>query len=140
MVLIPPHRAASLCGYVLAAICLIGGCVGEDSVVFEGTVTEANEPGHSFDAELNPAGRPPIAGATVAVFVDKGSCTSGEPVDADGRFSDGTVYGGFACSSHVATVCARAPGFEDVRLEFPTSDSERTDGKLFLNITMRRKP
>jgi hypothetical protein len=37
-------------------------------------------------------------------------------------------------------VCVKAPGFEDVRLELPTSDSEKTDGKKFLNVAMRRKP
>jgi len=126
-------------GAVLAV--LVGSCVGEGEVSFNGTVTEAEEAGHSFDGGLNPEGLPPIGDATVLVFVDEGSCDDpGRPVDADGVFDDSVMYGGFMCTSSVAVVCAKAPGYETVRLEFDTADRARTDGQKFLNIRLRRDP
>ena len=119
----------------------IGSCVGEGEVSFNGTVTESDEAGHSFDAALDPAGLPAIEGATVVVFVDTGSCGDpGKPVNADGVFDDNVMYGGATCASSVAVVCAKAPGYETVRLEFDTADRTRTDGQKFLNIRLRRDP
>lgn len=116
------------------------GCFGEGSVFFAGSVTEGDAPGHSFDGAINPEARPAISTATVHVYVDEGSCNDpGRPVDSSGTFSsDEVLYGGAGCSDSTAVVCVRAPGFEPLRLDFPTSDSDRTDGKRFLNVTLRR--
>lgn len=134
-------RTAQTLGILAIAVHFGFGC-GEGSVLFVGSVTESDVTGYSFDPASNPEGHPPIPEATVTALVDEDSCGSdGDPVDPDGTFSTGEViYGGTMCSSHVAVFCARAPGFEDMKLEFPTSDHERTDGVRFLNVTLRRKP
>lgn len=135
-------RCRPLAGLAFVAVgATIPGCFGEGSVFFAGSVTEGSEAGHSFDQALNPAKRPPVAGAAVHVYVDEGSCADpGQAVAADGVFStDEVVYGGTGCSSSTAVVCIRAPGFESLRLEFPTSDSSRTDGKRFLNVVLKKK-
>lgn len=127
--------------FAVAVGAIVPGCFGEGSVFFAGSVTQGSEAGYSFDHALNPAKRPPIPGAVVHVYVDDGSCADpGQTAGADGVFStDEVVYGGAGCSSSTAVVCIRAPGFESLRLEFPTSDSDRTDGKRFLNVVLKKK-
>jgi hypothetical protein len=123
---------------------MAAGCVGEASVVYKGSVTEAaGEAFSTFDAEPNPDGRPPIAGAVVTLCAD---CDASPYHETAVSAADGTwgpveqVFGGMIGRSETIRLDVNADGMDAFVYQVVFEDT--TDpkyGELQLNIRMKRQ-
>jgi hypothetical protein len=137
---------------VLVALAAASGCIGETSIKFKGTVTQAKEAAasHSFDERPNPTSSAPIAGAEVNFYVafDDISCDRAQPsmiggdetrTRADGSYetreaSFGSMWG----KNTRILICVRAPDFEVY--EYSTLLEQTKDpmhAEKFLNVRLR---
>jgi hypothetical protein len=129
---------------VLAGIALVG-CVGEAQVTYKGTVLAAEgDPGYSFDAEPNPDGLLPIAGATVGLCV---TCDASPYAQMAVSAADGSwgpiaqVFGGFIGVDSEIRVTVQADRFETFTYNAVYENTkEPTNAEQNLNVRLRAAP
>jgi hypothetical protein len=128
--------------------CLLGGCVGEGSIAYHGTVTAASVSGHSFDAKSNPSNGTPIQGARVLFRITSsqrehcGNVSGGGVIvtDAQGSFDGTSTFGGFPFVDQAVLVCVEHSDYEGY--EYRTIYGKSKDpqqGEKYLNVTLRKK-
>jgi hypothetical protein len=124
------------------------GCVGEGSAHYRGVVTSGSQTSYSFDAQENPAARPPVAGAAVSLFIKQDAACStllakGKPnaiTDERGHFDFEIVFPGTP-SDTALKVCAAKAGFET--FEYNTVYEHPADpvhAEKAMNIQLRAAP
>lgn len=123
-------------------VLLAAACGGETFVEYRGSVVAADRAGHTFDAEPNPAGLPPVTDAEVTFTVCFERC-AGEapdrriPVDGAGEWGPvvETFGGGFG--SHEIRIEVRAPGFAPYRYSVVYETTpDPTAGEAYLNVAL----
>jgi hypothetical protein len=115
-----------------------GGCVGEASATYKGSVVEGDTPGSSFDTTRNPAALPPVEGVRVSLCESE-RCKAIS--DSSGTWGPvETVFGGSAFSDAELSVRFEADGFEPfVYSTVYETTADPTNGEKFLNVKMRRR-
>ncbi len=127
------------------AVLLVAACGGETFVEYRGSVVAADQAGHSFDDEPNPAGLPPVTDAEVTFTVCFEGCDGARPdrrVRVDGAGEWGPIVetfgGGFG--DHEILIEVAAPGFAPYRYStIYETTPDPTAGERYLNIALARQ-
>jgi hypothetical protein len=147
------HPRSRIIVQVAFVVVAASGCIGEASVKFKGTVTQAKDAAHSFHERANPAANAPVANAQVNLYVnfDDITCDRAEPsmlagdetrTRADGGFEtrEATFGSSMLGKNTRILICVRASDFDVY--EYRTLLEQTTDpmhAEKFLNITLRRE-